>query len=92
MTRDQLIIQDKTVRKLNRKTNKAEADLEKTLRTWTDSTGKYKIEAWYVRRTAKQVYLKTDAGRELNMPIEKLSDEDRALLPEMESSEENPFE
>ena len=91
MTRDQLIIQDKTVRKLRRKTNKVGQDLKETLRTWTDSTGKYKIEAWYVRRTEKQVFLKTDAGRELNMPIEKLSEEDRELLPAWQDESSNPF-
>lgn len=91
MTRDQLIIEDKTIRKLKRKAAKSDDDLKDALRTWTDSTGKYKVEAWYVRRSEKQVILKTDAGREFNMPIEKLSEEDRALLPAFESDGENPF-
>jgi len=91
MTRDQLIIEDETIRKLKKNAAKSDGDLKDALRTWTDSTGKYKVEAWYVRRSEKQVILKTDAGREFNMPIEKLSEEDRALLPAFESGGENPF-
>ena len=92
MTRDQLIIRDKTVRKLKRKTKDTTDDLKKTLRTWTDVTGKHKVEAWYVNRTEDQLILKTDAGREIKMPLEKLSEKDRALLPAVADESDNPFE
>lgn len=113
MTRDQLVIEDKAIRKLRRKnqqTKKAveaeskseigsksettsEADLKKTLRTWTDSTGKHKIEAWYVSHDEKEIRLKTAAGREIRMPVQKLSAADKKLLPAVESTadSENPF-
>ena len=35
--------------------------------------------------------MKMDAGRELNMPIEKLSEEDRKLLPEWRDESDNLF-
>ena len=72
----------------------SESDLKQTLRTWTNSTGKYKVEAWYVSHDDRQIRLKTAAGRELRMPIEKLSAADRKLLSSLESTtdSENPFE
>jgi hypothetical protein len=96
MTRDQLIIQDKTIRKLKRKQQPSsggstEEELTQVLRTWTDVTGKYKIEARYVSRTEDQVTIKTDAGREIKMPIDKLKESDRDLLPAWQDASDNPF-
>ena len=91
MTRDQLIIQDKTVRKLRRKQDSSGDELAKVLRTWTDVTGKHKVEARYVSRTKDELIIKTDAGREITMPIEKLSEADRELLPAWKDDSDNPF-
>ena len=91
MTRDQLIIEDKTIRKLRRMAKQSTDDLKKRLRTWTDSTGKHKIDAWYVSKTDTEVTLKTDSGRELTLPLEKLSDKDRELLNGAASEDDNPF-
>jgi hypothetical protein len=98
ITRDQLIIEDKTVRKLRRKSSAPKLDaatpdnLTSVLRTWTDVTGKHKIEAFFVRKTDTEVTLKTDAGRELTLSIEKLSEQDRALISEPTGDDDNPFE
>lgn len=92
MKRDQLIIQDKTVRKLQRKYGVDPADLYKTVRTWTDASGQHRIEARLVSRTDTEVTLLTDKGRELTLPLEKLSQEDQALLAKVNPAVENPFE
>lgn len=96
MTRDPLIIEDSTVRKLRRKqpstgSGITDEELSQVLRTWTDVTGKHKIEARYVSRTEDQVTIKTDAGREITMPIEKLTESDRDLLPTWNDDSDNPF-
>ena len=107
MTRDQLVIEDKTIDKLRREEKRSkksitqpesaaagsETELSETLRTWTDATGKYKTEAWYVEHDDRQVTLKTAAGREIRMPLNKLSESDQQLLSELSSELEsdNPF-
>ncbi len=92
IAREQLIIENKTVRKLRRKPAAATDDLKTVLRTWTDVTGKHKIEATLVSKTDSEVTLKTDAGREITLPLEKLSEEDRALLSgEQLADDDNPF-
>ena len=98
MTRNQLVIQDKTVEELQRDqaSEKEEAidsteKLAKTLRVWTDSTGEFKMEAYYVSHTKTKVTLKTDAGREINMPFSKLSEADQKLISAVEQGTKNPF-
>ncbi|MEM6799209.1 MAG: SHD1 domain-containing protein [Planctomycetota bacterium] len=90
--RDQLIIQTKTLSKLKRTATTTAADLSKTLRTWTDSSGKHKIEARFVGVADGKVTLKTDAGREIVLPVAKLSDEDQALVARVGETTKNPFE
>ena len=91
LPRDQLIIEKKVARQLRRKTPAATEDLTRVLRTWTNITGKHKIEAYFVRKTDTEVTLKTDTGRELTLPIEKLSDKDRALISKPAGEDDNPF-
>jgi hypothetical protein len=91
IVRQELIIEDKTVRKLRRKDAHAAASLKESSRTWTDASGQHKVEAKLVCRTEAMVTLQTDKGREINMPIEKLSDEDRKLLNSVPAAVENPF-
>ena len=50
------------------------------LRAWTDSTGKYTIRAEFVELKSGKVRLRKLDGKEVTIPIEKLSDEDRELL------------
>ena len=106
MTRDQLVIENEVIENLRRKAQtvsdgvEAESkiisasDLKQILRTWTDNSGKYKMEAWYVSHDARQIKLKTAAGREIRMPFDMLSAADREMLSAMELDEdiENPFE
>lgn len=91
MRRDQLIIENKTIRILQRKQGNAAKDLQKTLRTWTDSSGQHKIEARFLRKSETEVTLETDAGREINLPLTKLSKEDVQLLESIPAEVENPF-
>ncbi len=92
MSRQQLIIEEKTVRRLRAKSGATAEDLTKTLRTWSDTSGQHKVEARFVRKTATDVTIKTDAGREITMAIAKLSSEDQELLAGIQAVVENPFE
>ena len=49
-------------------------------RTWTDSTGKFSVRATMVTLSDGAVTLRTENGKELTVPIDKLSEADRALL------------
>lgn len=102
MVRSELIIEDKTVKVIRKKmeqssaapdtnSQSSQAELQKTLRTWIDASGAHKIEAYYVSHSETQVTLKTDAGREINLPLEKLSEKDQALLHGLKPASENPF-
>jgi len=68
------------------------------MRTWTDDSGKFEIQAKYVGRTKTRVLLKMDTGRDIKIPTEKLSQADQALIDEFEKQSasdqpsENPFE
>ena len=92
------MIQNKTLKKLERKSDQEEGDkitgeqLAKTLRVWTDSTGEFKIEAYYISHTEQQVVLKTAADREIKMPFSKLSEADQKLLSNVVQKAKNPFE
>jgi hypothetical protein len=50
------------------------------LRTWTDHTGKYKVEARYGGRGPGGVQLKKPDGKTIEIPLEKLSKEDQAFV------------
>ncbi|MBN1854169.1 MAG: redoxin family protein [Pirellulales bacterium] len=49
-------------------------------RTWSDRSGKYSIEASFVRIEGNQVTLLKGDGKEVTLPIEKLSTRDRAYV------------
>ncbi len=98
--RSELIIQDKSVSLLRKKYGKSAAefptamrpmDLTKALRTWTDATGEYKIEARLVSQTAQSVTIRTKAGREIIVAMNKLSQDDRRFLQQVKPKAENPF-
>jgi len=92
LDREQVIIQDKTLRKLKRQQVAKAVDLKKKLRAWTDRSGQHKIEARLVRIADSKVTLKTDQGREITLPLAKLSDEDQKLVEAIEPEVDNPFE
>ena len=99
MNRSQLVIQNKMAEQLElKKTSEKETaidsakDLTEILRTWTDDTGGYKIEAYYVAHTKAKITLKTAEGREINMPFSKLSGPDQELVSKNDQGSKNPFE
>ncbi|MBL8890725.1 MAG: trypsin-like peptidase domain-containing protein [Planctomycetaceae bacterium] len=52
----------------------------KELRTWKDSTGSFSIEAKFVKFSGGDVVLEDKTGKTMNVPIARLSAEDRQLL------------
>lgn len=92
LPRYQVIIEDKTLRKMQNASADKAADLQKTLRTWTDSTGQHKVEARFLAVADGKVKLRTDAGREITLPMERLCEEDQELLESLASLTDNPFE
>lgn len=89
--RDQLIVQTKTLATLKREAAKNAAALLEETRTWTDATGRFKVEARFVKKVGDKVTIQTDAGREITLPMAKLSADDRELLAGVADEAENPF-
>jgi hypothetical protein len=55
------------------------------LRTWTDSSGKFKIQAKFRGVINQKVKLEREDGSILNLPLEKLSDEDQDFVKKRKS-------
>jgi hypothetical protein len=65
------------------------------LRTWTDSTGLFKIDARFVELKDGKVTLEKDDGSKKTLPLDKLSDEDQQAVKEFAAKKtppQNPFE
>lgn len=58
-------------------------------RTWTDSTGKFKVSATFVEKKGGNVILEKEDGKKLTIPIAKLCEADKAFLEGLEAA--NPF-
>ncbi|MEM7010227.1 MAG: SHD1 domain-containing protein, partial [Verrucomicrobiota bacterium] len=56
-------------------------------RTWKDSSGKFEIQAEFVRVEGTQVVLKSAEGRELKVELSRLSAADRAVAAELNKPE-----
>jgi len=52
------------------------------IHTWTDATGKYKTEAEFVSLADGQVTLRKTNGKQVTLPLERLSKEDQLLAQE----------
>lgn len=61
-------------------------------REWSDSTGKFKIEAEFVSLEDGKVLLKKPDGGQVTIPLEKLSAADQKVATKMASEPANPFE
>lgn len=61
-------------------------------REWSDSTGKFKIEAEFVSLEDGKVLLKKPDGGQVTIPLEKLSAADQKAAQKMASEPANPFE
>lgn len=91
IARSQLIISNRELRRVQQPPGSLRADLQKKLRTWTDSTGEFKVEARFVSKNGDKVTIKTDSGREITLPLKRLSDEDQELLADVRNEADNPF-
>lgn len=56
---------------------------ETTVRTWTDSTGKHKIEAELIDLIDNVAHLKKQDGTVVKIPLQKLGTDDRKLAQEL---------
>ncbi|HUT13877.1 MAG TPA: SHD1 domain-containing protein [Thermoguttaceae bacterium] len=55
------------------------------VRTWTDSSGRYRTEASFVRLEGETVYLKLVDGRVISLPLSRLSEADREQVTALAS-------
>lgn len=55
-----------------------------TFRTWTDSTKKFNVNAWFVEREKADVVLKKENGEILKIPLAKLSLQDKTWIRDWE--------
>ena len=62
------------------------------LRTWTDRSGSYKIEAEFVDESGGTVRLKRGDGRIVSLPLERLSAADQAYVQKQPTKTEVPAE
>lgn len=60
-------------------------------RTWTDATGKFKIEAQLIDQNETHVRLLKADDRAVTVPIKILSDDDKKYLKDLTSKDANPF-
>lgn|GEM_PF-2176470 len=63
-----------------------------TGRTWVDKSGNFRVEAELIKVDGDHVVLKTTAGREIRVPIDKLSQKDQLFLatPKPSPTENSP--
>ncbi len=62
------------------------------LRTWSDQTGKFKIEAEFVESKGDTVVLLRQDGKRIEVPLNRLSDDDQAVVKTLiTASSDNPF-
>src|SRR5262245_55424648 len=60
-------------------------------RLWKDASGKFQVRASLVEQSAANVKLRTDDGREINVPLERLSQADKDYLQSLNAPTDNPF-
>lgn len=53
-------------------------------RFWTDATGRFRVKATLLEVSGEQVKLKREDGREISVPIDRLSPRDREFLKRQE--------
>jgi hypothetical protein len=65
-----------------------------TYRTWTDDSGTFRIEAKYLATDGEKVRLAKKDGREISVPINRLSQADRQFVEELQKKNRpsNPFQ
>lgn len=63
---------------------------QEDIRTWTDTSGKFRVQASLVEFDEKNVTLKRADGRIIEVPIERLSNADRLLLQSKKNKSPEP--
>ncbi len=58
----------------------SDSNAQEQLRTWTDSSGKFNVEAKFIRYDGKQVVLAKPDGKAIRLPLDKLSEEDQKYV------------
>lgn len=61
------------------------------MRTWTDATGKYKVQAKFVELVEGKVTLERADGKRVVVPLDRLSEADRKYVADL-GGQKNPFE
>jgi len=62
------------------------------MRTWSDSSGKFKIKATFLELRNEKVILEKDDGSQVAIPLDKLSVADQAAVARMMAEEASPFQ
>ncbi|HEV3023003.1 MAG TPA: SHD1 domain-containing protein, partial [Pirellulales bacterium] len=71
----------------------AEKSDEPKMRTWQDASGKFDVDAVLIGVKDEKVTLKKKDGKQITLPVSKLSDEDQEYLKTQSKPKEvNPFE
>ena len=91
MARNQLIIKKSLLKKVPSESSSTSSPAQE-MRTWTDSTGRFNVKAKLVEKTFTHVMLLTETGKEVTLPLAKLSQQDQDFLAAVSSTFENPFE
>jgi hypothetical protein len=86
MVRNELIIKKSVL-----KASTAPSPAATEMRTFTDATGRFKVKAKVVKLSETQVTLLTEQGKEVTLPLAKLSPADQEFL-RASGEEKNPFE
>jgi uncharacterized protein with FMN-binding domain len=60
------------------------------VRTWTDSTGAYRVQAEWVDEDGGTVRLRKSDGQVISLPLERLSTADQAYIRKQQAGRENP--
>ena len=60
-------------------------------RVWKDRTGKFNITATYRGMRDGKVVLETDKGKQIEVPLDKLADDDANYARQQDNDSENPF-
>ncbi len=74
----------------NPKSSASSIQIQTPMRTWTDKSGRFRIEAAFVSEENGSIQLQRKDGKITTVPLEKLSESDQAFI--RQTLEENPFE
>jgi hypothetical protein len=56
---------------------------DRGLRSWSDASGKFSVEAEFVEMRDNKVVLKRKDGQLLSVPLDRLSDKDKTVVEQL---------